>query len=73
MRRRHELPSERVTADLRRRIRDGEWHPGDQLPSVSDLAEHYGVSRATIQKVVHTLVGEGLLAVRHGWGTFVPE
>ena len=32
------LPSARVEADLRRRISEGEWAPGEQLPRVAQLA-----------------------------------
>jgi len=66
-----ELPSERVAADLRRRIETGEWNPGEQIPSVSQLSAHYEVSRTTVQKAVRTLVAEGLVITRHGWGVFV--
>jgi len=66
-----ELPSERVAADLRRRVESGEWAPGGQLPTVAQLAEHYGTSRTTVQKSVRVLVAEGILVTRHGWGTFV--
>jgi GntR family transcriptional regulator len=68
-----ELPSERVAADLRRRVHSGEWAPGDQLPSVAQLAEHYATSRTTVQKSVKVLVAEGILVTRHGWGTFVAD
>ncbi len=66
-----ELPSERVAADLRRRVQSGEWAPGDQIPSVAQLAESYATSRTTVQKSIKTLVDEGILFTRHGWGTFV--
>jgi DNA-binding GntR family transcriptional regulator len=67
----HELPSERVTADLRARITAGEWQPGEAVPTVSELAASYGVSRATVAKAVRVLVDEGLLVTRARWGTFV--
>ena len=71
MPRSHELPSERVTADLRARIAANEWRPGEALPTVSELAARYGVSRATVAKAIRVLVGEGLLVTRARWGTFV--
>jgi GntR family transcriptional regulator len=70
----HELPSERVTADLRARIAAREWQPGEALPTVSELAASYGVSRATVAKAVRVLVDDGLLVTRARWGTFLrPE
>jgi DNA-binding GntR family transcriptional regulator len=68
-----ELPSERVAADLRRRVQSGEWAPGEQLPSVAQLAEHYSTSRTTVQKAVKMLATEEILVTRHGWGTFVAD
>ena len=68
-----ELPSERVAADLRRRVQSGEWAPGEQLPSVAQLAEHYSTSRTTVQKAVKKLAAEEILVTRHGWGTFVAD
>jgi GntR family transcriptional regulator len=67
----HELPSERIGADLRRRIASGEWGPGDQLPVTRDLAEHYQVSRETISRVVRKLAEDGLVITRGRWGVFV--
>ena len=66
-----ELPSERVSADLRRRIQAGEWKPGEAIPSVTALVAAYGVSRATVHKAVRVLVAEGLLVSRARWATVV--
>lgn len=73
MNREHRLPSERVAADLRRRLAAGEWAPGSALPSVTELAERYGVARATIAKVIKELATEGRLVTRERWGVFVPD
>ena len=66
-----ELPSERLAAEIRRKIESAEWPSGDQIPSVTDLAATHEVSRATVVKAVRVLVDEGLLVTRQGWGTFV--
>jgi GntR family transcriptional regulator len=72
MPRQAEPPTERVANDLRRRVKAGEWEPGEVLPTVSELAEHYGVSRSSAGKAVRVLVGEGTLASRARWAVFVP-
>jgi GntR family transcriptional regulator len=62
--------SARVRADLRRRLRDGEWPAGARLPGEHHLAAEYGVSRATIRSALRALASEGLTTTRHGSGTY---
>jgi DNA-binding GntR family transcriptional regulator len=66
-----ELPSERLAAEIRRKIESAEWSSGDQIPSVTELVRTHGVSRATVVKAVRVLADEGLIVTRQGWGTFV--
>jgi DNA-binding GntR family transcriptional regulator len=65
-----ERPFEVVTTDLRRRIAAGEWQPGEALPTVAALADHYSVSKATVTRVLRILADEGLVRVVPRWGTF---
>jgi len=62
---------ERITGDLRRKIRSGDLAPGEQLPSQSALAESYDVSLPTVQQALGILQAEGLLDVIQGLGTYV--
>jgi DNA-binding GntR family transcriptional regulator len=64
------MPSRRVEADLRRRIEADEWARGQALPSIASLAEHYGVSRATVAKALRRMADDGLVEVVPQWGTF---
>jgi GntR family transcriptional regulator len=65
-----ELPSRQVEADLRRRCQAGEWAPGERLPAVADLAQHYGVARNTVIKALRRLADDGLIEIVPSWGTF---
>jgi len=58
---------------MRRRVQEGDWLPGEQVPSLDQLAAEYRVSRATVQRAVRLLVDEGVLETRPRWGTFVAE
>lgn len=49
----------------------GSLRPGERLPSVRELARELAVNQNTILRVYERLVGEGLLEMRHGQGTFV--
>jgi DNA-binding transcriptional MocR family regulator len=60
-----------VAATLRGRITQGELRPGERLPSERTLAEQLKVSRVTVVRALTRLRLEGLVATRHGSGTFV--
>ncbi|MBS2538804.1 GntR family transcriptional regulator [Catenulispora sp. NF23] len=62
---------ERAANDLRRRIRSGEWGPGEQLPAETTLAAHYGVNVTTLRNAIRVLKVEGLVESIHGKGNFV--
>lgn len=61
-----------IAADLRTRIAGGEFAPGDQLPSIQALMEHYQVPGLnTIRQAQQLLVDDGLVETRQGVGSFV--
>ncbi|QTF90912.1 GntR family transcriptional regulator [Halomonas sp. BM-2019] len=63
----------RLRDQLASRIANGEWSPGDMIPSENRLAEEYGVALATMRMALKQLVDEGLLERRRGTGTFVKQ
>jgi GntR family transcriptional regulator len=64
----------RQIADLiRSAIEAGEYAAGSALPSESDLAERYGVTRPTVNRALGILRNEGLVRVERGRGTIVSE
>jgi DNA-binding GntR family transcriptional regulator len=63
---RHQLAHE-----LRTRIRAGELAPGDKLPSEPELAHVRSVSRSSVRAAITLLEEEGVVARRHGSGTYV--
>lgn len=56
---------------LLKRIEDGEWKAGTQIPVESDLASQLGISLGTLRRAVESLVSDGILLKRQGAGTFV--
>ena len=60
-----------IEEDLRDRIRSGDLRPGAQVAPEPDLMAGYGVSRATVRQALAGLIGEGLLEIRRGLGTYV--
>ena len=47
------------------------YKAGDKLPNEKELAEELGVSRNTLRAAVQQLVGQGVLKIRRGRGTYV--
>ncbi|MDR3573706.1 MAG: GntR family transcriptional regulator [Anaerolineaceae bacterium] len=56
---------------LRERIRSGELHTGDQIPSERELMERFTLSRNTVRQALDILANEGLIVRNHGRGTYV--
>lgn len=57
--------------DLARRISQGEFPLGSQLPTETELMRAYEVSITTVRKAVQALADEGAVEKRQGMGTFV--
>lgn len=64
---------EQVFERMKQLILDGEWKPADKLPSESELANRFGVSRVTVRQALQKLNTMGLVETRLGSGTFVKE
>lgn len=52
-------------------IGSGLWQPDEALPSERSLAETLAISRVTARKAIALLCQRGLLARKHGSGTYV--
>lgn len=63
--------SRQIEAQIRSLILSGTLPLGDQLPSVRQLAGELAVNVNTVVRVYERLVADGLVAMRHGEGTFV--
>src|SRR4030095_11917720 len=51
----------------------GEYAPGAQIPSETELSRELGMSRVTVREALRVLAQEGLLVKVQGRGTFVAE
>ena len=54
-------------------IREGHFLPGGRIPSERELAERYGISRASVRESITELINSGFLFRTVGKGTFVSK
>ena len=56
---------------LKKAVHDGEYRPGQRLPSVRDLAAQYGLDRNVVHYALRHLAVAGLIFARPGSGYYV--
>lgn len=64
---------ETVKNQIRKLISSGQYQPGDQLPTESNLMQQFGVSRYTIRRAMGELENEHYIYRIQGGGMFVDE
>ncbi len=62
-----------VQDEVKSRIRNRVWKPGDLIPNESDLALEFGCARTTVNRALRALAETGLLDRRRKAGTRVAE
>ena len=62
-----------VKAYILEKIRNGQYIPGDKLPTERDLSKEIGISRNTVSAAYKELMLEGVLESKQGRGTFVRD
>jgi GntR family transcriptional regulator, histidine utilization repressor len=62
---------DQILSDIKDKILRAAWPPGHRIPFEMELADTYGVSRATMNKVLTQLTQAGFLERRRKLGTIV--
>lgn len=65
--------TEQVFEQLKNNILAGRWKVGEKIPSETELAGIFGVSRSTVRQALRSLADYGLIEVRLGAGSFVKQ
>jgi DNA-binding FadR family transcriptional regulator len=65
--------ADEVAEELRCQIRDGQYRPGERLPTEPELMAAFGVGRSSVREAVRILAHSGILRVQQGVGTFVEQ
>ena len=63
----------RIRGDIERRIRSGDWRPGERIPFEHELVVQYGCARATVSKALAGLTRAGLIERRRRAGSFIAQ
>jgi len=58
---------------INNRISQGQWRPGQKIPSENAMVDSLKVSRMTVHRALRELTREGVLKRVHGLGTFINE
>jgi GntR family transcriptional repressor for pyruvate dehydrogenase complex len=68
-----ESRASRIAGQVIEMIKSQKLAPGTALPPERQLAELLDVSRPSLREALHILQAQGLVAIKHGQGTFVAE
>jgi GntR family transcriptional regulator len=60
-----------IVEQIKRQVDDGELKPGDQLPTVRQLATDVRVNFNTIARAYRLLDEAGFISTQHGRGTYI--
>jgi len=56
---------------LQQRIRNGDWLPGERMPSIAQLAKQLQVGAGSIREALRSLQSIGVVKIEHGSGVYV--
>jgi len=65
--------TQQVVDHLSNLIASAALKPGEKLPAESEIVREQGVSRTVVREAISKLQAAGIVATRHGIGTFVLE
>ncbi|MBW7454223.1 FadR/GntR family transcriptional regulator [Paenibacillus sepulcri] len=62
-----------VYDEIKRRIEEGIWKPGERIPTLEDISEELQVGISSVREAVRILGKQKILTVEQGRGTFISE
>jgi len=60
-----------VVSQIKWMVVSGRFQPGDQLPSIRELARQLKINPTTVTRIYNELSANGVIALRQGQGAFV--
>jgi len=65
------LAHEAIIDQIKAKIADGAWRPGDRLPTSRQLAAEFGLSMTAVREALRILENRGIVSIEHGRGLFI--
>jgi DNA-binding GntR family transcriptional regulator len=62
---------QRIAGEIRNKILNGDYRPGDRLPTIRELKRQWNCTQGTIQRAYKELAQQGLITSWAGKGTHV--
>ncbi|HSK81116.1 MAG TPA: GntR family transcriptional regulator [Thermoanaerobaculia bacterium] len=62
-----------IMEQIKQRVAVGDWSPGQEIPSIRQLAVALQVSVITVKRAYLELEREGVILTQHGKGSFVAD
>ena len=69
----NQTQGEKAVSGLIQLIHDGNYRPGDKLPTEMELTQLLGVSKNMVREALRVLVSRNIIVIRQGAGSFVSE
>ena len=60
-----------IVEELQQRIRQGDWLPGERMPSIAQLARELKVGAGSVREALRSLQSIGLVKIEHGSGVYL--
>jgi len=60
-----------VFEELQQRIRQGDWVPGERMPSIKQLAKELHIGTGSMREALRSLQSIGLVKIEHGSGVYI--
>ncbi|RKR14376.1 DNA-binding FadR family transcriptional regulator [Maribacter vaceletii] len=65
--------SQQIEEKITEAIRNGQYLPGQKIPTEKELCEIFKVSRTAVREAIKTLAARGIIVVKKGSGAYVSE
>jgi len=62
-----------IFEELQKHIRQGDWLPGDRIPSITQLAKEMQVGAGSIREALRSLQSINMVKIKHGSGVYITE